>query len=114
MLLYSSGAPASGCQGIPFSHSCEENRGPKERILLAGRPQPEEQEAVGGGIPVQPETEQPASRAEPFEISHEASERAEGPPQDAETDAAIASIQADEVIIEGIRRAEVHPIVVGL
>ena len=77
-------------------------------MSCAGRQQEEgEEEAVGGGVPVR-ESEEPAPRTEPFEISHNAAERQEGGPLDpSEEEQETARIEADEVVIEEIRRAEV-------
>ena len=68
-------------------------------------------------MPVRPEEEQAAAaaRTEPFEISHEAADRQEEEPQGpSEEEVTAARIQADEVVIEGIRRAEVSPCQLGL
>ena len=65
---------------------------------------------------MRPEEEQAAAaaRTEPFEISHEAADRQEEEPQGAsEEEVTAARIQADEVVIEGIRRAEVSLLSVG-
>lgn len=74
---------------------------------MTGRRHQEGQEAVGGGVPVEPE-EESAARTEPFEISQEAADRQDEeaqPPTEEEEDE--ARIQADLSAIEGIRRAEV-------